>query len=237
MRIQLLTHTPQPEKVVSQAARICTSTRSVENFYSEDLIRKVIGRGHLSVLEHVSFSFLVEGVSRALSHQLVRHRLASFSQQSQRYTTTGKNFTTPHSIQDNTKACFEFNRIMDDCWVVYENLKSLGIPDEDARYVLPNAAHTNLVVTMNARELRHFFSLRTCSHAQWEIREMATQMLVICKRKAPVLFENVGPGCLVNGVCPEGNACNFHSLGRISPDRHFRSESPGRLPGKIRSPG
>lgn len=207
MKVQLLTHTPQPEKVVSQAARICTSTRPIEGFYSEELVRKVIQRGHLSVLEHVSFSFLVEEVSRALSHQLVRHRLASYSQQSQRYTATVKSFTTPHTIQEQEKARLEFERLMEDCWLVYENLKALGIPDEDARYVLPNAAHTKLVVTMNARELLHFFNLRTCTHAQWEIREMAAQMMTICKRKAPVLFETAGPGCLVNGICPEGNAC------------------------------
>ena len=135
--------------------------------------------GHHSVIEHAVFTFSVEGVSRALTHQLVRHRVASFSQQSQRYVSMDSaTYVTPHTIEGNADAEKLFDSVMDDIWDAYKKLEGMGIPAEDARYLLPNGCTTNITITMNARELLHFFSLRCCNRAQWEIREMADQMLL-----------------------------------------------------------
>ena len=163
--------------------------------------------------EHATFTFAVEGVSRALLAQLTRHRIASFSVQSQRYVSMadGFDFVVPPSISalgEEEEA--EFIRQMNTmhAWYCQWQEKLGGAKEksnEDARFVLPNAAATRLMVTMNARELPHFFELRCCNRAQWEIREMAWQMLAACRRAAPALFENAGPACL-RGACPEGKA-------------------------------
>jgi len=211
MRVQLLTHTPEPERVVSAAARLCYSAASIDALMGRDiaeqvaLLRKILDLGHLSVLEHASFSFGIEGISRACSHQLVRHRLASYSQQSQRYVSHLDRFeaVTPPTIAAKPELAGRFNALLDDMHGLYRELVEVGIPAEDARFVLPNAAATKLVVTMNARELRHFFELRCCRRAQWEIRDMAVEMLRLARGAAPVLFADAGPGCLV-GPCPEG---------------------------------
>jgi thymidylate synthase (FAD) len=176
-----------------------------------ELIKKVLALGHLSVLEHVSFTFGVEGISRACSHQLVRSRIASFSQQSQRYVKANNfgyddDYTNqcvyPPSITTE-QAKFKYRHALKVCHQEYAALIAEGISAEDARFVLPNAEMTKIIVTMNARELHHFFSLRCCNRAQWEIRAMAKQMLILCKEVTPLLFENAGPGCL-RGKCPEG---------------------------------
>ena len=160
--------------------------------------------GHHSVIEHAVFTFSVEGVSRALTHQLVRHRMASFSQQSQRYVSMDRaSFVTPHSVEGNEEASEVFDETMDTIWDAYRRLEELGIPAEDARYLLPNGCTTNITITMNARELLHFFSLRCCNRAQWEIREMADKMLELCLEKSPIIFKDAGPPC-VRGPCPEG---------------------------------
>lgn len=212
MKVALLEYTPNPARVVANAARLCYSEHNNEQltvvYKGSDpkaILDKVLGLGHFSVLEHASFTFGIDGVSRACSHQLVRHRIASFSQQSQRYVPVKGDLSAviPTSIVENPAALRKMESFLRDSKDTYDDLIALGIPAEDARYVLPNAAETNLVMTMNARELRHFFNLRCCNRAQWEIREMATEMLMLVKHVAAILFENAGPGCL-SGVCPEG---------------------------------
>jgi len=211
MNVQLLTHTPDPERVVAAAARLCYSAAGIDSLLAKDrseqegLLRKILGLGHLSVLEHAAFTFGVEGISRACSHQLVRHRLASYSQQSQRYVSHKERFdaVTPPSIAAHPELTARYTALLDEVHALYRELLAAGIPAEDARFVLPNAAATKIVVTMNARELVHFFELRCCRRAQWEIRDLAIRMLRLARQAAPLLFGAAGPGCL-NGPCPEG---------------------------------
>jgi thymidylate synthase (FAD) len=213
MLVSLLQHTPDPEQTVALAARLCYSPATIdtlrERLATADMssfLEKIMSLGHHSVLEHVTFTFGVDGISRACSHQLVRHRLASYSQQSQRYVTfAGDDF--PHVVPDSIATHDErqaiFARAMQACADAYRALVADGVPAEDARFVLPNAAETKIIVTMNARELRHFFALRCCERAQWEIRALAIEMLKLAKPLAPILFCDAGPGC-VAGPCPEG---------------------------------
>lgn len=222
LKVILLRATPDPDEVVALGARLCYAQADVEalreRVESADqraFVERVMARGHLSVTEHASFTFAVEGVSRALLAQLTRHRIASFSVQSQRYVSMadGFDYVIPPSISALGEAQErEFIRQMDTMHAWYcqwqEKLGGAGeAANQDARFVLPNAAATRLVMTMNARELMHFFELRCCNRAQWEIREMAWQMLACCKREAPALFAHAGPACL-RGACPEGgNTC------------------------------
>ncbi len=211
MFVQLLTYTPNPEQVVAAAARLCYSDSSIEQLLGRApeqaarLLRKILELGHLSVLEHASFTFGIEGISRACSHQLVRHRVASFSQQSQRYVAHDQPFAvvTPESVSQQHALLERFDAHMQVTHALYRDLISAGVPAEDARFVLPNAAATKLVMTMNVRELHHFFALRCCRRAQWEIRTMARKMLQLARQASPLLFAEAGPGCL-NGPCPEG---------------------------------
>lgn len=211
MRVQLLSYTPDPEQVAAAAARLCYSSADISQLMERSrddhaaLLAKILDLGHFSVLEHASFTFGIEGISRACSHQLVRHRIASYSQQSQRYVAVQERFPAviPPAIAEKPQLAARFEAFLNDCHVLYGELMAAGIPAEDARFVLPNAAETKLVMTMNARELRHFFTLRCCRRAQWEIRAMATAMLRVCKPVAPLLFAGAGPGCL-SGACPEG---------------------------------
>jgi thymidylate synthase (FAD) len=211
MRVQLLTHTPNPEQVVAAAARLCYSDASIAQLLERApeqaprLLRKVLDMGHLSVLEHAAFTFGIEGISRACSHQLVRHRIASFSQQSQRYVSHESPFeaVVPPSIAAQPELVARFDAHLTEIHALYRDMLAAGIPAEDARFVLPNAAATKLVLTMNARELHHFFALRCCRRAQWEIRAMAREMLRLARQAAPLLFAEAGPGCL-RGACPEG---------------------------------
>ncbi len=212
MKVSLIKYTEEPEKTVAMAARLCYSSVGIDELNEkltreqiEKLVRLVVKSGHHSTVEHINFTFGIEGVSRALTHQLVRHRLASYSQQSQRYVKLGDNFEyiTPPSIADD-KACKEkFDKLISDIHNLYKEFLDRGIEAEDARYILPNATETKILVTMNGRELLHFFELRCCNRAQWEIREMAIQMLKLVKKVAPVVFEKAGPACL-RGPCPEG---------------------------------
>jgi thymidylate synthase (FAD) len=170
------------------------------------VIKQVTGYGHASVIEHASFTFSIEGASRAMTHELVRHRIASYTQQSQRYVAydTSENYVTPKSIATNQEARKIYNETLNKISETYQKLLKIGIPKEDSRFILPNAAKTNIMVTMNARELRHFFNLRCCARAQWEIRETAIEMFKQAKKAAPALFENAGPSCVELGYCPEG---------------------------------
>jgi thymidylate synthase (FAD) len=213
MLVSLLQHTPDPEQTVALAARLCYSPATIDTLRERlvagdvsSFLEKIMSLGHHSVLEHVTFTFGVEGISRACSHQLVRHRVASYSQQSQRYVTfAGDDFpqVVPDSIATKVERQAVFAQAMQACAAAYRTLVADGVPPEDARFVLPNAAETKIIVTMNARELRHFFALRCCERAQWEIRALALAMLKLVKPLAPILFRDAGPGCLV-GPCPEG---------------------------------
>ena len=214
MKVSLLQHTPDPERSVALAARLCYSSASIseldDRLSQSDIaafLEKIMSLGHQSVLEHASFTFGIEGISRACSHQLVRHRLASYSQQSQRYVTfKGDDFpqVIPASISSTAKRSELFSRAVKAAAEAYRDLVQDGVPAEDARFVLPNAAETKIIVTMNARELLHFFELRCCERAQWEIRALAIEMLRLIKPAAPVIFSSAGPGC-VSGGCPEGS--------------------------------
>ena len=212
MFVSLLTYTPEAERIVATAARLCYAAVDVkalaQRFESADdrrMISKILAIGHHGVLEHAVFSFAAEGVSRALTHQLVRHRLASFAQQSQRYVAFdgGFDYETPPSIAAQPELATRFDDEMRRLAALYADLREAGIAAEDARFVLPNASHSRLIMTMNARELRHFFRLRCCRRSQWEIRSLATEMLKEVIKVAPALFQKAGPGCLA-GACPEG---------------------------------
>ena len=172
------------------------------------VLKTIMAGGHFSTLEHASYTFAIDGVSRALTHQLVRHRIASFNQQSQRYVKfdDGLEVVEPGSVSDNPAAAEIFNKAMIHAKKAYVDLLALGVSAEDARYVLPNAAETKIVVTMNIRELLHFFELRCCNRAQWEIRELALRMLELVKPTAPYIFKAAGAPC-VHGCCPEGKMC------------------------------
>ncbi len=211
MNVTLLNFTPEPEKTVTLAARLCYSDNSileleekVKGVSIEKFLGRILKMGHLSVLEHASFTFGVEGISRATSHQLVRHRLASYSQQSQRYVTVkSPEFVTPGSISGDPKRKRRFEDAVKKLYRLYGELVAEGVPAEDARFLLPNAACTKIIITMNARELLHFYRLRCCERAQWEIRDMATRMLALSRKEAPFIFRDSGPAC-VRGGCSEG---------------------------------
>jgi thymidylate synthase (FAD) len=215
MKVTLLECTPGIERLCYDAARTCYADEGAGDKHYNDsvdpekvskLLRYCIDRGHESVIEHATFTFSIEGVSRALTHQLVRHRLASFSQQSQRYVKMDTpTFVTPKGIEElkdsewfTAKAIFE--NAMKEAWMAYNELVKLGLSPEDARFVLPNACTTNIVVSMNCRELLHFFSLRCCMKAQWEIRAVADEMLTVCQHHAPAIFEKAGRPC-IRGEC------------------------------------
>ena len=169
------------------------------------MLGTIMRSGHFSTLEHVSYTFAVDGVSRALTHQLVRHRLASFNQQSQRYVkfTNGLDTVKPASVSGDAEASRVFDEAIEQAKEAYARLVELGVPAEDARYLLPNAAETKIVITMNVRELLHFFELRCCNRAQWEIRDLAHRMLELVRPTAPFVFLDAGAPC-VHGSCPEG---------------------------------
>ena len=213
IKVKLLEHTPEPERVVAMAARLCYSPIGAEELAEQlseakvkEMVRKMVKLGHASTIEHVSFTFGIEGVSRVLTHQLVRHRIASYDQQSQRYVAShGFEYITPPTIAANSTANKKFTDLMENIRQVYDELTAMDIPKEDARYVLANAAETKIMVTMNARSLLHFFNLRCCNRAQWEIRDMANKMLAEVKKVAPTLFANAGASCVNTGRCPEGD--------------------------------
>jgi len=183
------------------------------------VLTTIMKSGHFSTLEHASYTFAIEGVSRALTHQLVRHRIASFNQQSQRYVKfkDGVSVVTPHTIEESPEAQAVFDQAIDACVQAYEKLLEAGIPAEDARYLLPNAAESKIVVTMNVRELLHFFSTRCCNRAQWEIRELAHKMLELARPTAPFIFMDAGAPC-VRGACPEGKMTCGNPYPRVKRD-------------------
>lgn len=235
MKVTLITHTPEPEKVIASAAKLCYSSSDIENLMRgltiekiNIFIKKLTDFGHQSPLEHCSFTFGIEGVSRSLTHQLVRHRIASYSQKSQRYVAEGQfEYIVPPEIENIPEAKELFIKAMECDQMVYDKLVEIlkakhfeAIREyepnikraeqtaekkaiEDARFVLPNACETKIITTMNIRSLLHFFEERCCNRAQWEIRQMANEMLKICREVAPNLFAQAGASC-VRGKCKEG---------------------------------
>ena len=212
MQVELLYHTPDPERAIATAARLCYAPVGASELMEtmppervQSVLSTIMKSGHFSTLEHVSYTFAIDGVSRALTHQLVRHRLASFNQQSQRYVKFKDGLATvkPDTVAENEEASALFDEAIEAAVMAYTKLLEAGIPAEDARYLLPNAAETKIVVTMNVRELLHFFELRCCNRAQWEIRELAQKMLELVRPTAPYVFLDAGPSC-VRGKCSEG---------------------------------
>lgn len=250
LKVKIIEHTKNPERVIAAAGKLCYSSAGVDDIIdkldensTEKFINMIMSYGHFSTIEHVSFTFAIEGVSRSLTHQLVRHRLASYSQQSQRYVKLKQfEYIIPPEIEANIEAKKLFIECMEKDQETYDKLvdilkkaalnaltqefvsknklsseneitekdnkKLLSSAEkkaiEDARYVFPNACETKIIMTMNARELMHFFNERCCLRAQWEIRELAKEMLKAAKEISPILFEKSGPKC-VNGPCSEGN--------------------------------
>jgi len=212
LKVKLLRYTADAERLCGTAALTTTKSGTPSEIFekispdtAKAIIKRVTGYGHGSVIEHATFTFSIEGVSRAMTHQLVRHRVASYTQQSQRYVAydTLENYVIPPSIAKNAKAKKEFDDALKKISETYQNLLKMEIPKEDARFVLPNAAKTNIMVTMNARELRHFFNVRCCARAQWEMREAATEMLRQARKATPALFEDAGPTCVELAYCSE----------------------------------
>lgn len=235
MNVTLLAHTPNPELTIASAARLCYSGATIDDVREKltpektaqfvDMLSEI---GHESPIEHATFTFGIEGVSRALLAQITRHRIASFSVQSQRYVKEAQfEYVLPPEIEKDEQAKALFVEAMEKDQEYYDRLTDMlktrhkaellaeGMEEkaadraaekkaiEDARFVLPNACDTKMIVTMNARSLHNFFRHRCCNRAQWEIRELATKMLYLCREAAPNLFKNAGPACLT-GPCPEG---------------------------------
>lgn len=212
MKVDLISYTADCDKMPGIAAYTSCSKKSPQELYdkktkdqTDDFIRRVVEYGHHSVIEHSYFTFSIEGISRVCSHELVRHRLASFTQQSQRYVKFDElNVVVPPKIQENQEAKEIFDETIKQSMRAYQKLLDLGLKPEDARFCFPGAAKTNMMLTMNARSLMNFFALRCCRRAQWEIHELAYRMLRLVKEKAPVVFEKGGPSCVQNGYCTEG---------------------------------
>jgi thymidylate synthase (FAD) len=229
MNVKLLAHTPNPEAVIASAARLCYSSATIDDLMkkSEDdestrkYIDMLMSLGHESPIEHVSFTFGIEGISRACSHQLVRHRIASYSQKSQRYVNeTQFEYVTPEAIASDPVAKDVYDETMQLLQSRYDFIRAGLIQkyvkdgmdekaaekkaNEDARMVLPNACCTSIIVTMNIRSLFNFFKHRCCNRAQWEIRAVANEMFRQCMSVAPNIFKYAGPDCITKGKCSEG---------------------------------
>lgn len=223
MKVELISYSNLGEQVCGIGARTCTSDKiPTKEDDTSKALKSAISSGHESVLEHFTMTFAVSGVSRALTHQLVRHRLASYSQQSQRYVNMDEfEYVTPASMDDRVIAEYDFfnNRnvyvtirekyadIMEYLRKCYKDMVDAGIPEEDARYILPNACCTNIVITVNARELRHMAEERMCAKAQAEICQLVKEMVRQAKEVAPTIFADAGPKCEKTHICYERNGC------------------------------
>ena len=229
MKVKLLTHTPNPEAVIASAARLCYSNASIDDLMlktedkenTKEYIDMLMSLGHESPIEHVSFTFGIEGISRACSHQLVRHRIASYSQKSQRYVNeTQFEYVTPEAIASDPIIKAVYDETMQLLQGRYDSIRAALVQkyikdgmdekaagkkaNEDARMILPNACCTSIVLTMNIRSLFNFFKHRCCNRAQWEIRDVADEMLRQCMEVAPNIFKYAGPDCVTKGKCSEG---------------------------------
>lgn len=241
MKVTLITHTPDPEKIIASAARLCYSDSHIDELLegmdakkAAGLVERLAQMGHESPIEHITFTFGIEGVSRSLMAQMTRHRIASFSVQSQRYVKMNRfEYITPPEIAKRPEALAIFERTMQADIEAYRALADIlerdykkeylaqGITEkraasmaekraiEDARFVLPNAAGTQIIATFNARSLYHFFEVRCCARAQWEIKLVADEMLRLCSAVAPTVFQHAGPPC-VYGECNQGSMTCGH---------------------------
>lgn len=248
MNVELLQYNPDAQKIVAAAAKLCYSSSEISGILegldaqkTASFIERLMSMGHESPLEHISFTFGIEGVSRSLLAQLTRHRIASYSVKSQRYVNEGKfEYIIPEEINADEKARGIFISAMEDDVRAYNELSEIlfakhyadmisgGLDEkkaksaaekkaiEDARYVLPNSCETKLIATFNARSLLNFFNHRCCERAQWEIRNLACAMLKLVKEICPVIFKTAGPPCLVH-PCPEGAM----SCGKIKEKRNL----------------
>ena len=215
--VKLLTYTPEPEKIIASAARLCyANTVSIDTLMdnlSEDkiepMVEKLASMGHSSPFCQVSYTFGIENVSRAFTHQFARHHVGvSFDQRSQRYVNEGKfNYITPPAIEANDEIHEKFQAFMEYTSRFYNEMVSAGIKKEDARSILPNACETKLIATINAQELFHIFGLRCCNRTQFEFRQVANEMLCLVKEVSPKIFKNAGAHCDMYGYCPEGDMC------------------------------
>lgn len=242
MKVKLIAHTPMPDYVVAMSAKLCYSkvgadeiSKNLDDESVDKFVDNLMSIGHESPIEHVSFTFMIEGISRVCTHQLVRHRIASYSQQSQRYVKLDQfEYIIPPQIEKNEEAKKIFIETMQRDQKAYDELVEKLMPEntayyisegksekqakrmaqkksiEDARYVFPNACETKIIVTMNARTLKYFFYTRLCERAQWEIRQMAYLMLEEVKKVSRNLFKNAGPSCYSQGKCKEGNMTCGH---------------------------
>lgn len=217
MQVALLSHTPNPELTIAAAARVSYSNTRANEFLSKltpkqvsNLLERLISAGHLSPFEHASFTFAIDGISRVTSHQLVRHRLASYTQQSQRYVSLKKlDYVTPSSISRHPQVKAKYQDVVHAAHQLYGEMMEAGIPAEDARYVLPQAIETQLVMTMNARELMHACSLRLCLRAQWEIIQLFELIKQEVERVAPLIGVELKPKCYRLGYCNERESCGL----------------------------
>lgn len=236
MKVTLIAHTPDPEKIIASAAKLCYGDFGIDTMMDDldegraaEFVEMLSNIGHESPIEHISFTFGIEGVSRTFLAQITRHRLASYSVQSQRYVKKSSFvYITPPEIENSPEARAVFEKSMNDALETYNTLADMlekkhyadfiaqGLSEkaarskaekkaiEDARFVLPNACETKMAVTMNARSLINFFKLRCCNRAQWEIKAVADEMFRLCYEVAPSVFKNAGPSCVREGKCPEG---------------------------------
>lgn len=223
MKVKLLKFTSDPQLVCAVAASTSFGERGpieqlvkITKKRAEKNIKRVMAHGHHSVIEHASFTFALEDVSRVLEIQLVRHRIASYTIKSGRYNKSHCDVVIPPNIADNRETLKKVNEFIMTNTKLIKELLDMGMSYEDVRFFSPQGIKTNIVVTMNARELHHFFNLRCCARAQWEIRSVATEMLRQVKRVAPTIFETAGPSCVKLGHCPEGSlkpkTCNIKKI-------------------------
>lgn len=243
MKVTLIDYPKNPLALIATGARVCYSGDKIENVYikmendkeaCQKMIDKIFESGHFSCFEHINFTFAIGDVSRVLSHQLVRHRIMSPHERSQRYVNVNKYDTTsttkddgwycviPDHIKNDTIANNLYIRQIIHAKEVYNELIKMGVPEEEARYILPGGTKTSLVVTFNARSLIHFFSLRCCQRSQTEMRDLATEMLKQVREVCPEVFNRVGPNCFMKRVCPEGKmSCGkIHNvIEKFEPDR------------------
>jgi thymidylate synthase (FAD) len=217
VQVRLLRYTPEPELVIAAASRSTsagsTATEIMDKMtpdYASRMIKQLISAGHLSPLEHASFTFSLEGISRACSHQLVRHRLASYSQQSQRFVHLKEpKFVTPPSFSTNPQMRARYQEMMKKAHQFYQEMLQAGMPMEDARYILPGGMETNLVMTMNTRELLHAAALRLCPRSQWEIVGLFEKIKAEIERVAPTIGEELRPKCYKLTYCDEPKSCGL----------------------------
>lgn len=229
MQVALTSFTPEPECIIAAAAKLSTSHLSAAELKEtltpvqiDKLLSHLISAGHLSPFEHASFTFVIDGISRACSHQLVRHRLASYTQQSQRYVVLKRlEYVTPPTIAAKAELKAKYNEMVQQAHKLYTEMVDAGVPAEDARYALPSAMETKIVMTMNARELMHACSLRLCLKAQWEIVDLFQRIKEEVQKVAPRLGAELQPKCFALGYCNERESCGlFPTLkeikGRVS---------------------